>query len=130
MDSSGNIYVSDAQNSRIQKFGSGLVGFAIACLKDDATGDVVQFNTQTGDYSFTRCSSGLTLSGKGKVKVVNGVVVITDSQSDRRVRIAYLPNQLTGRAIIMLVVGQGVTQTFSINDTKSLGKGCFCGSPS
>src|SRR5262249_52783321 len=100
-----------------------------ACLKDSASGDVIQFNTQSGDYALTTCSSGVTISGTGVVRAFNGTVVISDFRPDRRVSITYLPNQLTGRAVINLLVATGIWQTITVNDTSSLGRPCsICGS--
>ncbi|MGH9763230.1 MAG: choice-of-anchor Q domain-containing protein, partial [Blastocatellia bacterium] len=49
------------------------------CLKDNATGNLLQWNSVTGQYKFTRCSDGFTLTGTGVVRVVNGIQTLTDS---------------------------------------------------
>lgn len=42
------------------------VGFD-KCLQDDESNDTLEFNSFTGDYRYTRCSDGLTLTGRGKI---------------------------------------------------------------
>ncbi len=39
----------------------------LRCLKDDVTGDWIQFDDDTGEYTWTHCRSGLTRSGVGRV---------------------------------------------------------------
>lgn len=40
------------------------------CLQDDENGDVLRFNSQTGEYEFRRCADGSTLTGRGKISRV------------------------------------------------------------
>jgi parallel beta-helix repeat protein len=88
-----------------------------ACLKDNTTGNLIQWNSTTGQYQFTRCSDNFTVSGTGTVALVNGIRTLTDFKSDRRIRAGFNTAQLTGNATIYLKVGQGVWQVFQINDT-------------
>lgn len=37
------------------------------CLQDDSNGNLLQFNSTTGDYLFTDCRKGITLRGTGAV---------------------------------------------------------------
>jgi hypothetical protein len=88
------------------------------CLKDDSTGNFVQFNSITGDYLFTVCGPyGFALVGRGTLSVVNSVIVISDNKPDRRVSIQYNLGQLTGKATLTRIVASGLYQTFSLNDT-------------
>jgi hypothetical protein len=87
------------------------------CLKDNSTGNLLQWNSTTGAYTFTRCSDGFTLTGTGTVALVNGDRTLTDSKSDRRVSAALNTGGRTGSATIYLMVAQGVWQLFQINDT-------------
>jgi hypothetical protein len=87
------------------------------CLKDNTTGNLLQWNSATGAYMFTRCSDGFTLSGTGAASLVNGMRRLTDSKIDRRVSAAFNTGQRTGSAAIYLEVAQGVWQTFQISDT-------------
>ena len=39
------------------------------CMQDDSNGNLLQFNSQTGDYQFFDCRKGLTLTGRGSVRI-------------------------------------------------------------
>jgi hypothetical protein len=87
-------------------------------LQDTSTGDVLLINSKTGDYSYTRCGGGgFTLTGKGSIRMVNGVLMLSDTQATRRVMASFFTSQLTGRATITLIPAPGVFQTFTINST-------------
>jgi predicted outer membrane repeat protein len=87
------------------------------CLRDNATGNLILWNSTTGQYLFTRCSDNFTLSGTGTVALVNGIRMLTDRKPDRRISAGFITGQLTGNAIIYLNTGQGIWQLFRINDT-------------
>jgi uncharacterized repeat protein (TIGR01451 family) len=87
------------------------------CLKDNTTGNLLQWNSVNGQYLFTRCSDGFILAGTGLAKLVNGIKTLTDFKADRRISAGFNTGQLTGNATIYLMVAQGVWQTFQIVDT-------------
>jgi len=87
------------------------------CLKDNNTGNLLQWSSTTGRYTFTRCSDGFTVSGTGKVSLVNGIKTLTDFKSDRRISGGFNTGQLTGNATVYLQVAAGVWQSFQIVDT-------------
>jgi predicted outer membrane repeat protein len=87
------------------------------CLKDNTTGNLLQWNSSTGQYQFTRCSDKFTLTGTGTVGLVNGIRTLNDFKTDRRISAGFNTGQLTGNATIYLKVAQGVWQTFRIVDT-------------
>jgi predicted outer membrane repeat protein len=87
------------------------------CLKDYATGNVLQWNSTTGAYKFTRCSDNFMLTGTGTVSVVNAIRMLTDRQPDRRISAGFNTGQLTGSANVYLNTGPGIWQLFRINDT-------------
>jgi 6-phosphogluconolactonase (cycloisomerase 2 family) len=96
------------------------------CMRDDTTGNVFSFSSTTGAYQFTRCSDGFSISGTGTIRMIGSVLILTDNKPDRRISASFLNGQLTGNATIMLMVAQGVWQTFTVHDTTSLGTGCSC----
>jgi DNA-binding beta-propeller fold protein YncE len=51
------------------------------CLQDDHSGDLLRFNSSTGDYLFVRCGDeGFTLSGRGSVRRVGCLLILSDSR--------------------------------------------------
>jgi len=87
------------------------------CLRDNTTGNLLQWNSTTGQYQFTRCSDGFMIIGTGVAKLVNGIRTLTDFKTDRRISAGFNTGQLTGNATIYLKVAQGVWQSFQIVDT-------------
>jgi hypothetical protein len=89
------------------------------CLKDDTTGDVLEWSSTTGAYMFTHCATGFTLSGTGTPTFVNGSEDLSDSEAGRKVTAAFNTGSLTGHAVIAVQVAPGITQTYTINQTKT-----------
>jgi hypothetical protein len=87
------------------------------CLVDNTTGNLLQWNSTTGAYKFTRCSDGFMITGSGVVKLVNGIQTLTDFKSSIRLSAGFNTGQLTGNATIYVQVVQGVWQSFRIVDT-------------
>jgi predicted outer membrane repeat protein len=87
------------------------------CLKDNKTGNLFQFDSTTGQYQFAKCSDGFTLSGTGRVALVNGIRKLTDKKPDRKISAAFNTGQLTGNATIYLKLASGVWQHFRVHDT-------------
>jgi uncharacterized repeat protein (TIGR01451 family) len=95
------------------------------CLRNSVTGAILEFSTTTGDYKFIDCASGFTLIGKGTISVVNSVVTLSDTESDRRVNAHFLEGQLTGSAVVSFIPGPGINRVFQINDTLTVNS-CSC----
>jgi hypothetical protein len=87
------------------------------CLKDDSSGKWLRFNSVTGQYIFTRCSDGFTISGTGIVGLASGIRTLTDLKSDRKINAGYNSGQLTGTANITLIQAPGINQTVRINQS-------------
>jgi hypothetical protein len=87
------------------------------CLKDNTTGNLLQWKSVTGQYKFTRCSDGFMITGTGVVKLVNGIQTLTDFRTKIRLSAGFNTGQLTGNATIYLQVVQGVWQVLRIVDT-------------
>jgi len=66
-------------------------------LQDQASSDIFKFNSFTGEYVFTQCSTGLTLTGIGTVTSQGPRWTITDVKSDRRINASVFANN-TGTA--------------------------------
>jgi hypothetical protein len=96
------------------------------CLKDDSSGNFIRFNSQTGDYLLTVCGAGgFSFSGTGTVRISGSVLMLTDTQTDRRVTISYLTNQLTGNATINIAAAPGVFNTIRIVQ-RNINATCGC----
>ena len=87
------------------------------CLRDNSTGNLLQWNSTTGQYKFTRCSDGFMIAGTGVVKLVGGIQMLTDFKPDRRISAGFNTGQRTGNATIYLQAVPGVWQSFQIVDT-------------
>src|SRR5262249_2326107 len=97
------------------------------CLKDDSTGNFIQFSSMTGDYRFVQCVGGsATLVGTGTLTINGNVLSITDNKPDRKVSISFFTNTNTGTAAVTIIFAPGVSQTFMIRDTNPNAV-CACG---
>jgi hypothetical protein len=59
------------------------------------------------------------------VRLVNGILMLTDSRPDRRVSAGVNTGQQTGSATIYIMIAPGVWQTFRINSTNPAAS-CSC----
>jgi hypothetical protein len=97
------------------------------CLKDAPSGNILQWNSTTGDYQLTVCGgNGFMIAGRGRVGAVNGILSLTDNRPDRRVNAGLLIGQGTGSATIYVMIAQGVWQLFRLTSTGPVGGNCSC----
>jgi hypothetical protein len=98
------------------------------CLKDNTTGDFIEWSSTTGDYLFTHCgTNGFTLTGTGSVALVSGVRTLKDTKSDRSITASFNTGSLTGSANVVVISAKGMSTTYRINDTIPH-QTCSCGS--
>ncbi len=95
-----------------------------ACLQDDGNaGNVVLFNTSTGEYRF--CCGGVVIAaGKGTVTKKGCEFTIQHNTNDRRVLIK--PNFSTGKGTASIQAPPGTTRC-TITDRNILDNSCQCG---
>jgi len=86
----------------------------------------LQFNSVTGQYVFTECSTGFTLNGTGAVGVASGVRTLTVSTASLKLSAGVNIGSRTGTATIYVETAQGIWQTYRINDTNPSAT-CTCG---
>ena len=82
------------------------------CLQDDGNGDSFQFNSTTGEYTFT--AGGLTGSGTGTLSQQGCLLVLEDNQSGRRVKAQFNHCNNQGQAVIQ--IEDEKKRTFVITD--------------
>ncbi len=97
-------------------------GFFI-CVQDDSNGNLLQFNSTTGDYQFTRCSAGLVLAGTGTVIKRGGTLTLQHFAGDRRV-LAQVDTTVNRATASVQVFSQGTT--FTIMDRNTTNNSCGC----
>lgn len=61
---SGDLFISETFTGRILQINGNNYDI---CLQDDDTGDVLRFNSLTGEYLFVSCKSGIVMTGRGRV---------------------------------------------------------------
>jgi hypothetical protein len=106
------------------KNGVGNSGFDV-CVQDNSNGNLLQFNSQTGDYLFTQCgqAKGLALSGRGKLNVGACTVELKDVLPDRSIQASLNLCSHTGAASIRV---PSVGGTLTIVDSNTLKNTCRC----
>ena len=91
------------------------------CFSDDGNGDSFQFDSTTGEYTFTQ-SGGLTLSGTGTISRQGCLLVLEDNQSDRRVKVHV--NECNNKAQGVIQIENGKKGTFVITDKDTSNSNC------
>jgi len=103
-------------------FGDEMPDFDI-CMQDESNGNLLQFNSTTGEYRFTDCRKGLILTGIGPVRIRFCKVELSASKPDHS--ITALANICTkqGTASVKLLPS-GRMLTISDRDTSN--NTCAC----
>jgi hypothetical protein len=93
------------------------------CLQDESNGNLLRFNSMTGDYLFTRCSTNFILGGKGQVTIRGAMITLQHNTSDRRV-LAQMNNATKSGQASVQVFSLGTT--FTITDRNTANNTCSC----
>lgn len=92
------------------------------CLQDDGGGNLLQFNSTTGDYQFTTCS-GFTIGGRGDLFQRGSTITLQHNSMDRRVLAMIDTGRWKGTASVRsLTLGH----TFTITDRDARNNTCAC----
>jgi hypothetical protein len=94
-----------------------------SCLQDDSSpGNVLQFNSQTGDYQF--CCNGKTYTGKATIQVRGQIITLVHNPVEYKL-VATIDNaQHRGNAALQFPHG---TTPCTIADRNTLNNTCVCG---
>src|SRR4030095_16767410 len=92
------------------------------CLQDDSTGNILLFDSITGEYLFSNCS-GITLNGQGVLTRKGSMFTLQHNGADRRVLARVDTSVNKGTASIQLL-SQGTT--FTITDRNTRDNTCAC----
>jgi hypothetical protein len=92
------------------------------CLQDDSNGNLLQFNSTTGEYQFTTCNN-VTIAGAGRLLEQGSIITLQDIGTDRRV-LAHLNNATKrgGASVQILPFGR----VFTIIDRNTANNSCAC----
>lgn len=99
-------------------------GFDV-CLQDDSNGNLLQFNSITGEYLGTNCA-GLTIGGIGNVQIKGSVITLTDVRPDRRLLAQVDRAAQKGKASLQVFAAR---QIFTITDRSLTDNTCTCSTP-
>lgn len=94
------------------------------CLQDDRSGDILKFNSFTGDYQFTRCGvGGFVLTGKGSISRTGCLTKLSDAKISATVNRCVIAPQNRGSATIK---PNPIGVWFYINDSNTGNNICAC----
>ena len=94
------------------------------CLQDDASGDVLFFNSFTGDYKFIRCGvGGFTATGKGKITRVGCLIKLDDAKVHATLDRCIIAPLNRGSATFK---PNPIAPVFLINDSNTKDNTCMC----
>lgn len=85
-------------------------------LQDDSSGDMLRWNSTTGEYRYSRCTDGFTLTGTGTVTTHGSTYTLTHNPFDRRVQATLDNSTHSGTASIQYPLG---SSTYTIADKSS-----------
>ena len=104
---------------------TGLPSFATS-IQDPVTGDTLQFDCLTGNFTFVSCSTGVTFSGRGGC-ISFGCSLTFGAGGGRKGgpgSVFAQINTCTGTATATITLNNGTT--FNISDTNLNDNSCFC----
>jgi hypothetical protein len=94
------------------------------CLRDDRSGDILRFDSASGDYQFLRCGTdGFTLIGRGDVRQVGCVLSLSDAGVKAEVIHCPIAPLNRGHATVRATP---LSRVFVINDRDVNNNNCVC----
>jgi len=99
-------------------------GSAPICLQDDNSGDLLRFNSLTGEYLFTKCGAdGYSLSGRGSITRRGCSIELHNPQISATIDKCLINPHTRGEAMIRLTP---LGPTIIINDRNINNNTCAC----
>ncbi len=95
------------------------------CVQDDTNGNILQFNSQSGNYIFTQCSNGTTITGTGTVTTSGCFITLVHNLASMRLSATVNTCQSTGNATLSMSIPRGV-KILTIKDTDTTNNTCTC----
>lgn len=96
----------------------------VFCLQDDRSGDILQINTCTGDYQFTRCGTGgFMLMGRASINRVSSGLQLRDNRLNATLNTSLYNRRITGQATIRVTP---LGPTFNLEDNGTADNTCTC----
>lgn len=94
------------------------------CLQDDHSGDILTFDTRTGDFTFIRCGDdGLTLTGRGAISRVGCLLKLEDPRVSAAIDRCLVAPLNVGKALIRVTP---LGPHFTIRDRNITDNTCNC----
>lgn len=94
------------------------------CMQDDVNGDILRFNSFTGDYQFIRCgTNGFTVTGKAKVTRTTCLVTLEDAKLTATLDRCIIAPQNRGSVRFK---PNPIAPVFLINDSNITNNTCVC----
>lgn len=94
------------------------------CLQDDRSGDVLRFNSRTGEYAFARCGvGGFVLVGRAAIRRTGCDLQLSDARLSAVLSDCPFSQGVTGRAAIR---SNPIGPVFFINDRDATDNTCAC----
>jgi hypothetical protein len=100
--------------------------FSICLVDESNPGNVVLFNTQTGDYTFC-CSGAVLASGRGVLTLRGCIGTIDERKGTRNVHIEFDTSANgKGKGTASIFLGGSSTPKCTITDQNMAGNNCAC----
>jgi hypothetical protein len=112
----------------VTRAGAPVQGFSLdICLQDDVTGDTLKISSGTGQYRYTRCSDGRTLTGLGEVtNIAGGCRITLEDRASGRLVSAILDNCAHSASASLRLAATVVILEASIKDSNTVDNTCDC----
>lgn len=96
------------------------------CLQDDSNGNILQFNSLTGAYQFTQCSTGAIFTGTGTVTASGCNLQLNQNITNRKLQATVNTCTNTGSALLTVKTPPRTTNFYTISDSNTTNNTCTC----